>query len=81
VAGIADELHKTAIVVDDDGSEGKDPAANTWVLLSSTASIFDDPVFKVDSVKPAQPNPKVRPWTDDYSNLLQVMDFGKEKDE
>ncbi|MBZ5523479.1 MAG: fused MFS/spermidine synthase, partial [Acidobacteriia bacterium] len=79
VAGIADELHKRAIVVDDDGSEGKDPAANTWVLLSSTPSVFDDQAFNADWVSPAKANPKIQPWTDDYSNLLQVMDFGKDK--
>lgn len=79
VAGIAEDLHKRAIVVDDDGSEGKDPAANTWVLLSSTPSVFDDQAFNADWVSPAKLDPKIKPWTDDYSNLLQVMDFGKDK--
>jgi spermidine synthase len=79
VANIAEELHKPAIVVEDDGSDGKDPAASTWVLLSSTASVFDDQAFNADWVAPAKPDPKIRLWTDDYSNLLQIMDFGKEK--
>jgi len=80
VANIAEELHKPAMVVEDDGSQGKDAASSTWVLLSSTASVFDDQAFNVEWIKPAKPDPKLRLWTDDYSNLLQVMDFGKEKE-
>src|SRR6267142_332382 len=78
VARIAESLDKRAVTVEDSGNDGWDPAASTWVLLSSTPSVFDDKVFEGDNITLAETNPKVRLWTDDYSNLLQVMDFGKD---
>lgn len=78
VARIAESLDKRAVTVEDSGNDGWDPAASTWVLLSSTSSIFDDKVFEGDNITLAETDPKVRLWTDDYSNLLQVMDFGKD---
>jgi SAM-dependent methyltransferase len=75
VAAIAADLGKTAIFVEDPGDEGKYPSSNDWVLVTSRPEIFDNKIFDIDSVDTADVNPKIRMWTDDYSNLLQIMDL------
>jgi len=47
-------------------------AASTWVLFSSQAGLFDSPGFA--SIKrELRKTPGIRLWTDDYSNLFQVL--------
>jgi len=58
----------------DDEDEEEDYFANSdWVLVSSDAAIFHDAAFKSSSVQPAKMRPNLRPWTDDYSNLFQIL--------
>jgi len=69
----ARDFGKTAIDVDDQ-DEGEDYFSNSdWVLVSGEAAIFRDPAFKSSSVQPALYRPTLRPWTDDYSNLFQIL--------
>jgi len=75
VARDAESLRKAALVVNDPAEEGYDPAENNWVLSSGNPQIFQNPVFKVDYAEPAATDPKIRLWTDDYSNLLQILSF------
>ena len=81
VAGIAESLHKSAIVVYDAAPEGSYLAANDWVLVAGKPEIFGDPIFHVDSVEDAHSQPRIRLWTDDYSNLLQILNLNKVKEE
>ena len=60
--------------VDNSDDDTKQVYGSTYVLLSSRPNFFSDPLFKglLDPVKvPAQ----LRAWTDDYSNIWQVLEW------
>jgi SAM-dependent methyltransferase len=78
VAAVAHDLRKKALVVDDDGRVGKAPAASRWMLLGGPEEL-DHPAFQTDSADLASPDPSVRPWTDDYSNLLQLLNLARKE--
>ena len=82
VAAIAANLGKAAIAVYDTGDGGKYPSASDWVLVTSKKEIFEDPIFDAESVEDIEVNPRIRMWTDDYSNVFQIMDLSRvEKEE
>ena len=66
VAGISARLHKNAVEIDDDGDAGAHATTNSWVLVSAEPLRFPAAVIPKE-------DPSVRLWTDDYSNLLQVL--------
>jgi hypothetical protein len=71
VAGEARALGKLARVVDTDDDDTQDVFGATWVLVTSPATGFDD----VETKNSAEigSKKKVRLWTDDYSNLFQIL--------
>jgi len=69
----AHDLGKTAVDVDDEDEDADYYSDSDWVLVSSDGAIFRDPAFKSSSVAPARMRPNLRPWTDDYSNLIQIL--------
>jgi hypothetical protein len=69
----AHDLGKIAVDVDDEDEETDYFANSDWVLVSSDAAIFHDAAFKSSSVQPAPVRANLRPWTDDYSNLFQIL--------
>jgi hypothetical protein len=75
VARIAAELGLQAAFVADPGVAGDvGSSASDWVLLSTDRSILDLPVIARSTV----PLPHAQPgrvWTDDYSNIVQVLSF------
>jgi hypothetical protein len=74
----ARDFGKAAFDVDDE-DETEDYFANSdWVLVTGDAAIFRDAAFKSSSVQPARIRPNLRPWTDDYSNLFQILKIRKE---
>ncbi len=73
VAGAAARLGWTGIVVVDDGDDENYYSASTWVLVSPRARIFDNGNFQDASVDRLRANPKIRAWTDDYSNIIQIL--------
>lgn len=52
----------------------KDPlgAPSEWVLFSRDAQLFKAPAFATIA-RGLRPSSAIRPWTDDYSNLFQVL--------
>jgi hypothetical protein len=69
----ARDFARTPIDVNDQ-DEDEDYFSNSdWVLVASDAAIFRDRAFKSSSVQPAEYRPNLRPWTDDYSNLFQLL--------
>lgn len=72
VARNARDLGKTAMDVDDENESEDFFSTSDWVLVSADRQIFGDEVFKT-SATVAKIKPGLRPWTDDYSNLFQIL--------
>jgi len=73
VAQGASRMGWTGMVVSDDATEQDFYQPSTWALLSASAGIFDQPRFQDGFVDPIRGNPKVRAWTDDYSNVVAIL--------
>ena len=71
--GDARAYGKIALVVDDDGAEGPYALASRWVLLTSSAAWFEAASFKGAGLRPAEDPSGFRPWTDDYTNIFQIL--------
>jgi SAM-dependent methyltransferase len=71
VDGECRALGKTDRRVDNGDDESQDVFAATWVLATSPASGFDELIL--DGSAAIAPARKIRLWTDDYSNLFQIL--------
>jgi SAM-dependent methyltransferase len=67
----AASLGKDARLVDT-GDEANEVLGSTWVLVTSSAGFFDRPLMRTAAVAVPLPR-KIRMWTDDYSNLFQIL--------
>jgi hypothetical protein len=72
VAQGAFDLGWTGVSVADDGDEEDYYSSSTWVLLSRSAQLFEHPNLRSAAVR-IQLRPGFRAWTDDYSNILQIL--------
>jgi hypothetical protein len=74
VAEAAASVGLSGIVVDDAGEDEYYFSPSTWVLLSRDPAIFDrgelQDKFAVTALKR---KPGFRGWTDDYSNIVQIL--------
>ena len=62
---------KVARVVDTEDDEATDVFGATWVLMTSPATGFD--AGEIEHSAEIDPKKYVRLWTDDYSNLFQIL--------
>jgi SAM-dependent methyltransferase len=62
---------RVARVIDTEDDDANDVFGATWVLVTSPAAGFDADILK--SSKGIESTRKVRLWTDDYSNLFQIL--------
>ena len=77
VGGIAAELGLQSAYVADGGVEGDlGTSASDWILLADDRQTLDRPEIR-DAATALPQRPGVRTWTDDYSNILQVLSFGR----
>jgi hypothetical protein len=67
----AASLGKDARMVDTEDEEN-DVFGSTWVLVTSSAGFFDGPLMRAAGQTVPLPG-KMRMWTDDYSNLFQIL--------
>jgi len=67
----AASLGKDARLVDTEDEEN-DIFGSTWVLVTSAAGFFERPLMRTAAVAVPLPG-KMRMWTDDYSNLFQIL--------
>jgi hypothetical protein len=64
----------TGIVVDDAGEEQDYYSPSSWILLSRAPAIFEHPNFHDKfAVTQLKRKPGFRGWTDDYSNIVQIL--------
>jgi hypothetical protein len=68
----AEWFQKQAMVVSDDPEESY-MSSSTWVLLTSEGDWFKSPSFKNADMSPATAPTGFRAWTDDYSNVFQIV--------
>lgn len=68
------ESHKQAWQLDNDSDDPAQVYASTYVLVTSRPGFFDNPFFSGQLINIDVP-PRLRAWTDDYSNLWQVLKF------
>jgi hypothetical protein len=64
---------KQAMVVSDDTSEDSYLSSTTWVLLTDYSLWFENPSFSGADIGPAKAPVRFRAWTDDYSNIFQIL--------
>ncbi len=69
----AQYFNKTARTVSDDGEGGSYLSSSTWVLVTDHPQWFDSDTFTGADVATTQLKPGLRPWTDDYSNIVQIL--------
>ncbi|HXP89196.1 MAG TPA: fused MFS/spermidine synthase [Bryobacteraceae bacterium] len=69
----ADYYKKYAMTVSDDAGDAPYLSSSTWVLLAADASLFDAPAFSSADMHRAVTPKGFRPWTDDYSNIVQIL--------
>jgi hypothetical protein len=72
VAQAMTEMGWSGVTVDDEGEDQPYYSGNTWVVLARSPQFFDNPSFKGSS-KTLKPKPGFREWTDDFSNLIQIL--------
>ncbi|HEX4928558.1 MAG TPA: fused MFS/spermidine synthase [Burkholderiales bacterium] len=75
VARLAREQGAHAVRIDDDPLEDDLSArANSdWVLVSRSAKALAAPALAERGAQPAEDRPAWRSWSDDYSNLVQIL--------
>jgi spermidine synthase len=69
----AEYFGKLAMTVNDDGEEAPYLSSSSWVLLAASNDIFGDDAFKDADIAPAKVDKNFRAWTDDYSNVFQIL--------
>ena len=66
-------FNKTARTVKDEGVEANYLSSSTWVLLNGDAKEFNASQFVNADITETKSNATFRPWTDDYSNIWQII--------
>jgi spermidine synthase len=75
VARIAREEGAHAVLVSDDPDEEdmSRRSRSDWVLVSLSREALEHPEIVDGGAEPARDRPEWRTWTDDYSNLIQIL--------
>lgn len=70
----AQYFNKDARTVNDDGDDQASYlSSSTWVLVTAAPDWFQSPVFNDADIVRTKVPPGFRAWTDDYSNLIQIL--------
>lgn len=72
VQGALESLGKHAVVIDNKGDEPNTVFHATWMLAGVREDFFGHDRIR-QAATAAHKNPKVRVWTDDYSNLFRIL--------
>jgi hypothetical protein len=75
VARLAHEHGVHAVLVRDDPDEEEDPrrSRSDWVLVSRDPKALERATIVERGAVEAEDKPEWRTWTDDYSNLIQIL--------
>jgi SAM-dependent methyltransferase len=74
VGRLAKEAGLSVVLVTDDGKEGDDDHTKTdWVLIARDPAALAAEAIAAVAPEPPEERPGWRSWTDDYSNLVQIL--------
>ncbi|HEX6268319.1 MAG TPA: fused MFS/spermidine synthase [Burkholderiales bacterium] len=75
VARLAKEHGAHAVLVNDEPADEDDSlrSRSDWVLVSRDPAALKRPAIAEAGAQPAEDRPEWRTWTDDYSNLIQIL--------
>ena len=71
--GGAEAAGRQAWAVEDEGDQASYFSSSTWVLVTANVAMYAGDFFKDAYVYQLSPKKGFRPWTDDYSNLFQIL--------
>lgn len=71
----AQYLKRPAMVVSDEGDGGSYLNSSTWVLVTADPTLLSSAPFNGANMYPPTVPATFKPWTDDYSNIVQILDF------
>ena len=63
-------------LIESPGYEPTGSYRSTWVLLSNSPTFFNRPGISA-AAEQTPTTPRLRPWTDDYSSLLPILQLTK----
>jgi spermidine synthase len=66
-------LGKKVMWIENEDDEPNAVFSSSWVVATSRSSFFDDPQIKAAAKVLLDPRADLRMWTDDYSNLFQIL--------
>ena len=69
----AELFNKQSMTVYDEGDDAPYLSTSNWVLVTSDTTIFLDNIFDDSMIPPSKPRKGFRAWTDDYSNVFQIL--------
>jgi hypothetical protein len=69
---IAGALGRQDRLLEDPGNRSTATFQSSWILVSGRAGVFDQPEIR-GAAKRVEDRPRLRIWTDDYSNLFQIL--------
>ena len=72
VESAARSFGRRSALIDTDDDDDNAVFGATWVVISSRESFFQYPFIR-HAAEPVKPIPGLRMWTDDYSNLFQIL--------
>ena len=72
VRQLADSIGWTALRVVDEPNKGSDDYHSDWVVVTRNPALIQS--LRQDAgAQDAPADPRLKPWTDDYNNLFQVL--------
>ena len=72
VKQLADEIGYEAILITDDAKDDKYLSRTDWVIVTKNRAFIDDQGVKAKRAV-IEKIPGLRPWTDDFNNLFQIL--------
>lgn len=72
VAQLAHEIGYQAVLVHNHADDDNLILPADWVLVTRNTTVLDNPAVRVHA-KPIARRAGLRPWTDDYNNLIQIF--------
>ena len=73
IKGLAATIGKSAVEIATATDDFGDPLNARWILITSNTALFERERIKAVAKDPSSGRPAPRLWTDDYSNLLNVL--------